>query len=399
VHDFLVAHRAELIERCRAKVARRPRRVATELQLANGVPLFIDQLTATLAAEGADQPEESLRISGPSGGDARVSSVIGLSAQSHGHQLLELGYSVDQVVHDYGDLCQSITEMALEQDAPFAVAEFRTLNRCLDNAIADAVTEFTFRHAANMSRQHGAEANERLGALIHEVRNALGSATLALEALQAGNLPISGALGAVLKRSLRSMATIVTRASDEVRRDAPDDRPAFSLASFIADAVGGARLTANEAGCELRVRPVDVMLGIRGDRELLLAALGNLLQNAFKFTRPHTEVTLAAYAFGQQVVIDVGDRCGGLPFGTADTLFTPFTQRSADRSGLGLGLSIARRSIEADGGRLTVRDVPGTGCVFTICLARHEVDVAPPEPPRRPHGREPANDPSSGAQP
>ena len=50
-----------------------------------------------------------------------------------------LGYTADQVVHDYGDLCQAITDLAFERDAPFAVDEFRTLNRCLDNAIADAV--------------------------------------------------------------------------------------------------------------------------------------------------------------------------------------------------------------------------------------------------------------------
>jgi signal transduction histidine kinase len=52
-------------------------------------------------------------------------------------------------------------------------------------------------------------------------------------------------------------------------------------------------------------------------------------------------------------------------------MFTPFTQRSEDRTGLGLGLAIARSSVEADSGKLTVRDVPGTGCVFTIALPLH----------------------------
>ena len=377
MHTFLVAHRDELVARCKVKVGRRPLRVATDLQLANGVPMFLDQLTATLAAEKADQPAASLRISGSSGGAARAVSEIGLTARSHGKQMLELGYSVDQVVHDYGGLCQSITDLAFELDAPFGVEEFRTLNRCLDNAIADAVTEFTFQHDANVARRHTAEENERLGVLIHELRNALGAATLAVRALEASSLPISGAIGAVLKRSLDSLANLVTRALEEVRSGASDARPTFSLASFIADAESAARLHVRAAGCELRVRPVDVVLGIRGDRELLLGALANLLQNALKFTRPGTAVSLSAYAFGQQVMIDVGDHCGGLPCGTAEKLFTPFTQRSEDRSGLGLGLFIARRSIEADGGTLSVRDVPGTGCVFTICLARHDLTSSP----------------------
>ena len=52
-------------------------------------------------------------------------------------------------------------------------------------------------------------------------------------------------------------------------------------------------------------------------------------------------------------------------------MFLPFTQGSADKSGLGLGLSIARRVIEANQGTLSVKDQPGSGCVFTIDLPRH----------------------------
>ena len=74
------------------------------------------------------------------------------SATAHGEQLLQLGYSVNQVVHDYGDLCQAITDLAVELDAPFSVDQFRTLNHCLDNAIADAVTEFVDYRRADRRR-------------------------------------------------------------------------------------------------------------------------------------------------------------------------------------------------------------------------------------------------------
>jgi signal transduction histidine kinase len=56
-------------------------------------------------------------------------------------------------------------------------------------------------------------------------------------------------------------------------------------------------------------------------------------------------------------------------------MFTPFAQGDADKSGLGLGLSIARRSVEANGGRLSVRNVPGCGCVFTLELPRHSLEA------------------------
>jgi len=96
----------------------------------------------------------------------------------------------------------------------------------------------------------------------------------------------------------------------------------------------------------------------------------NLLQNALKFTHPHTKVTLHAYAVNDRVSIDVSDNCGGLPRGSTEKMFLPFIQRSEDRSGLGLGLSVARQSVEANGGSLSVRDVPRIGCVFTMSLPR-----------------------------
>jgi signal transduction histidine kinase len=52
-------------------------------------------------------------------------------------------------------------------------------------------------------------------------------------------------------------------------------------------------------------------------------------------------------------------------------MFLPFTQGDADKSGVGLGLSICRRCVEANNGILSVRDLPGSGCVFTIDLPRH----------------------------
>jgi hypothetical protein len=111
---------------------------------------------------------------------------------------------------------------------------------------------------------------------------------------------------------------------------------------------------------------------------------------------------LNAYAAGDRVFIDVRDHCGGLPPGAIDTMFTPFVQRSTDKSGLGLGLSIARRNVEADGGTLTVQDKQGTGCVFTMSLPRHQLlrvvvertssDGPQSAPPHRPF---PSDDPRS----
>jgi signal transduction histidine kinase len=370
---FLANNHDELIARCQAKVVKRPRRDASSLQLSNGVPLFLDQLQQTLEAEEENHAAESMRISGASGGDAQLLSEMAVSAAAHGQGLLKLGFSVDQVVHDYGDLCQAITDLAFERDAPFSVPEFRTLNRCLDNAIASAVSAFSHQRDAAIAHRLGEELNERVGLLVHELRNALATASYAVTALELGNLPMSGSTGAVLKRGLETLKKIVGDSLEQVRAKAlePAQRQAFTLQSFIADARNDALLHAGASGSRLTVPLVDPLLEVEGDRERLLGALSNLLQNAFKFTRPATEVSLIAYAVAEQIFIDVKDHCGGLPEGQCGALFTPFTQRGTDRSGLGLGLSIARASVEADGGTLTVRDVPGTGCVFTMTMPRH----------------------------
>ena len=207
---------------------------------------------------------------------------------------------------------------------------------------------------------------------MHELRNHLNTAALAFRALESGPLPINGSTGGVLKRSLASLSALLSQTLTEVRLGVSTlmQAESFSLATFVADARNTASLYAEVSGCTLVVPDVDPLICVTGDRELLLAALVNLLQNAFKFTRPHTAVTLSAYAEGDRVLVDVGDNCGGLPPGAVGMMFKPFVQSGSNRNGLGLGLSIAKKSIEASGGTLRVLDLPGIGCVFTIELAR-----------------------------
>jgi signal transduction histidine kinase len=370
MHLFLANNRDDLIARCKAKAAQRPFRAATEEQLKNGIPLFLDQLGQTLEADEQGQPIESLRISGATGVEPPGGSEMSITAAGHGKQLLELGYTVDQVVRDYGDLCQAITDLAAERDAPFSIDEFRTLNRCLDNAIAAAVTEFSAQRDAALERVQSGILNERLGILAHELRNGLGTATLALKALETGNLPMSGATGSVLKRSLAALATLVARALDEVRTKAEAAASAvpFPLDAFVAEAARAAALDALAHGCTLDVTRVDPGLSLVGNRADLLAALANLLRNAFKFTQPGTEVRLTAEVVGTQVLVRGEDRCGGLSPGAAERMFAPFSKRSGDRTGLGLGLTIARSHVEADCGTLNVENFPGRGCVFTMAF-------------------------------
>ena len=128
-----------------------------------GIPQFLDQLIKTLEVEQTSEPARSREISGPEDGKPAVSEIAS-TATRHGSELLLQGFTIDQVVHDYGDLCQAITGLAFEQKAPIQADEFQTLNRCLDNGIADAVKEYAHKrdvllddrnaHVLNLPAQH-----------------------------------------------------------------------------------------------------------------------------------------------------------------------------------------------------------------------------------------------------
>jgi signal transduction histidine kinase len=375
LHQFLSTHRSELIGRCRSKVVLResPRLIEGELEY--GIPFFLDQLIKTLLVEQTSDPMQSRKVSGPAGGGLPAHSEMGETAALNGRELLRRGFTIEQVVHDYGDLCQAIMDLAFEASAPIGVDEFRTLNRCLDNVIAVAVTEFVYQRDFILADHQNQALNARLGFFAHELRNLLYTATLAVTVIKAGKVGHSGAIGGVLDRSLVGLRNLIDRSLSEVRITAglPRHHALFSLAEFIAEIKLSASLEAEIKGSKLTISAVDPDLAVDADRDLLFSAVGNLLQNAFKFTHSGTEVILNAYALADRILIEVEDHCGGLPPRFEERMFLPFAQGSIDRSGLGLGLSIAKSSAEANHGTLTVRDMPDRGCVFTLNLPRHSL--------------------------
>jgi signal transduction histidine kinase len=359
-----------LIDRCQAMVAGRcESKPTTDIKLAHGIPIFLDQLIETLTLEqGSEAPRSS-------------TSEIGSMAALHGRDLLERGFTLEQVVRDYGDVCQAVTSLAYETGTIIEVDEFRTFNLCLDNAIAGAVTEYAFRQAAVTTEEGFQAVNSRLGPLAHELRNFLQVAMYAVKALKAGSVGLKGATGAVLDRSLLGMRNLIDRALAEVRVTAglPARIRAVRLADFLGEVADTSSLDPLARECSFSVSPVDPDIEVYVDPDMLAAAIGNLLQNAFKFTKRRSEVHLHTSLVADRLLIAVEDRCGGLPIGAPEKLLVPYTQLGEDRSGLGLGLDICRRSIEANHGALRIRDIPGVGCIFTIDLPY----LSPSEPPAR----------------
>ena len=371
-HQFLASNRVDLISRCIEKVTRRPKRTTTQQQLKNGISLLFDQLMRKLVDEQRNEDGTSVQISGSWREDAAPWPEMELAAAAHGKALLHLEYSVEQVMQDYEAICQAITEMAFERYAPFNIDEYRTLNRCLDNAIADAVSQLSVQGGTVIKVQQGVHDNEQIAFLMHELHDAHSIATIAIAALELGRMPLTGATGLVLKRSLAAMDHLISNFMAEVAAKAVGrwQLQILSVAAFIADVKNGAELVANMQDCRFTFTDIDPTLGIVINRDLLLTVLMNFLHNAFMSTHQHNEVTLGAYATGDRILIDVKDLYGGWAHGNAEKMFTPLNQCSDDKTRLSFDLFIAQKSVEADGGHLRVRDLPNTGCIFTIDLPR-----------------------------
>jgi signal transduction histidine kinase len=361
LHEFLTLHRDEIVGRTRQALTSRTAPDDMQPQLEHGVPLFLDQLIHTLQRE--------LQTS------ARPTSLeMTQGALLHGAELREGGFTLAQVVHGYGDVCQAVTGLAVELEAPIAPDEFKTFNRCLDDAIAQAVTEYARGRDLSVSDR---EVEEK-GFFAHELRNLLGNAILAFEVLKTGTVGVGGSTGAILGRNLIALRDLIDRSLADVRAEAGLlRRRHVLLAELIEEVAQGAAIDASARGVRLVVASVDLGVEIDVDRAQIAAALVNLLQNALKFSRPDGRIMLRTDTTAStRVLIEVEDECGGLPPGRAEQLFRPFEQHGSDRTGLGLGLTIARESVMTDGGEIRVGNVPGRGCIFTIDLPR--LPGAPP---------------------
>jgi hypothetical protein len=202
LHEFLTANRQLLIGRCRAKVARRFGSTESAAMVDHGVPLFLQQLVETLLVERNTSIRE-----GEEAEATPAATGIGRAAALHGTELLHRGFTIDQVVHEYGDVCQTVTALAVEDNVAISTDEFRTLNRCLDNAIADAVAAFGSAHHTSVQRQVET-LQERMLVDTVEYRRLTLIAIQSFNAIKTGNIGASGATGALLSHTLEELIAV-----------------------------------------------------------------------------------------------------------------------------------------------------------------------------------------------
>jgi signal transduction histidine kinase len=209
---------------------------------------------------------------------------------------------------------------------------------------------------------------ERLRFIVHELRNALTAAAVSFQALRTTHVGLVGRAADALERSLQRQKDLIDYLSNHLRLSSGElTRVPFTLAQLLDEV---AVATERQARAK-KLRVVVEAEGARrveADRLLLTSAVMHVTLNAVKYTRDGGQITLRAGRHDGGTVIEVEDQCGGLPDGDRKELFQPLVRRHTPGGGLGLGLALARQAMEAHGGSIAVRNLPGQGCVFVLRL-------------------------------
>jgi signal transduction histidine kinase len=386
LYNFLQDNQEDILNLTAKKTLELAGSLSSSTQLESGLPIFFEQLLDVLVLERGKQQNyksesekvlsknKEMMVEAASQSDEVFltessgrpdEANLAKTAKAHGEELLRLGYTLSHVVHAYGAICQAITEVATEKDIKITPNEFHDLNRCLDIAIAGAVTGFSL----DQNNQHANKEVEHLGFLAHELRNALTSVILSFQLIKDGTVGTGGSTAHLVDKGLKRIEYLIDRSLTEVRLKI--DPKVIIETGHLLQLVDQIMTTAS-LEAEIKNQKLDIQINpqiiIKADQQLFYSAISNLIQNAIKYTRTGGKIEIRGNIVEQNIVIEVEDECGGLLTTNTNDLFKPFEQQHKNKQGLGLGLTIAQKAIELNKGTIKARNLPGKGCVFTIIL-------------------------------
>ena len=349
IAEFLETRRIALVARWEVKVRGRLASddMLTSDQLRDSMHLFLDELI------------EALRH----GGNQLAAALHSPIARDHGGQRQLLDRDIAELVREYSLLHQAIIEEAAERGEPLEPNGLCLLTTFLFAGAAEAVEVY----AGQQERARRHSDFEYFAFVAHELRNPLSSARMGWELVKRRGDP-RAPFGAVIDRSLARLSELIDHSIVHARMQGVVSlsRERLSVDGLIEEAQADALIEAEAKQVTIVTTPVG--LTVAGDHRLVRSALTNLVRNAVKFTAPGGTVAVRGRSDEDQAIIEIEDECGGLSPQGAERLFRAFQQERADRSGFGLGLAISKQAIEAHGGTLSVKNIPGKGCIFTMIL-------------------------------
>ena len=251
-------------------------------------------------------------------------------------------------------------------------------------AVIGVGIDVTERVRAEQEREHAIQARDRFYAMMsHELRTPVSAVMLYNDLLLSGVYdPLTDAQREAVDRSQKSARHLLDLINDlldlsKLESGRLETRmEEVEAAELVDSVVSSLAPLALEHGCDLRVhlaaRPLPVVGDARRVRQILL----NLLSNAVKFGRG-SPVEVRAAPAEEGIVVEVTDHGPGIPPADLERIFEDFVQLGEPGVGTGLGLPIARRLAELQGGSLRVDSVPGQGSTFRLYLPRLSPPVAP----------------------
>ena len=236
-------------------------------------------------------------------------------------------------------------------------------------------------HAAETRALQGEErvfeAEDVLQTIAHELGTPLaaakGNADLAARMLQRGDVVLAAELVANAQEALTRIARLTADLVEASRGETPQPiKSLVDVSAAIDKAASWARTVAAAKGVGLAVEARQPGLGITANEDALLSIFGNLLSNAIRYTAPGGRVTIRLGQGPGSVWVEVEDTGIGMSEDVRKCIFAKFYRapeaRSMEAGGLGLGLPLVLRLVQAHGGQIEVESRPGKGSTFRILL-------------------------------
>ena len=258
-----------------------------------------------------------------------------------------------------------------------------------DEFICLVVTDLRGQKLQDQLREADQRKNEFLAILGHELRNPLAIMHNVLQVLRKKHgADASADMREMIEEQVRQMGRLIDDLLDVSRITTGKIRlelARFDVAKVLTETVQSYRDSLEANGLTLSLELPNRPLFVNGDKTRIAQVIGNLLQNASKFTEGEGQVTvvLSADAGGNSALIRVRDTGMGMDSETLQRVFDAFAQadRSIARSrgGLGLGLALVKGLVELHGGEVTAASAGlGRGSEFIIRLPRESAPLETP---------------------
>ncbi len=224
---------------------------------------------------------------------------------------------------------------------------------------------------ASMEAIKQAEEKERFreisgftAGVAHEIKNPLNSLALLFELLEKKSPPELSRQVERGKGEVQKIAAVIDRFS-EIIKPLTLKKEDINLSEILKEEISNLRILAGERAVAIELKTTE-SISLQGDRLLLSRVVSNLIKNAIEASSAGQKVTVQAESRKGRAVLSVADEGKGIESDQAPAIFEPFV--SFKESGLGVGLYLVKKIVEAHGGKIYFKSRSGRGTEFIVEL-------------------------------